>query len=363
MEPKKSYEQFLYERSLKQQGLEPEDSPGTNRAQKTATLTAKELLEIDYPPQQWVIDRFLPDGGITLIVGEAGTLKSFICLYLTRQVITQEKLFGHFEVYKTCRVLIIDKENKLRRIQKRLKGLNFPDTEDVFFLAYPDSFSFENKEFMNYLKKFIAEEKIDLVILDSFVDMFTGNENSSGDTAQAINAMRSLSPTATFALIHHDSKPVPKLVRTAAQKTRGSSNIIAQVDAQFYFEKGKDLKSLTIEQGKSRDEEPLPKFEVRIESDPELGITGFTYNGEIRDEVTMINQSKEVIYQFVKTHPSCTKDEINTELEVNNITTRTGKNGLMSLMKEGLIDYSEKPGHGRKHFYFVVEANDDPENE
>ena len=318
-------------------------------------LTAKDVLETEYPEVHWVIDKVLPEEGISLIVGEAGTFKSFFCLYLTRALITKEPFLGHFQVNRTCKILIIDKENKLRRLKKRMVAMNFPKSEDVFFLEYPERFRFENNQFVSFVSEFIKEKNIDLVIFDSFIDMFDGNENSSTDTAKAFDVIRNLDHNASYIAIHHDSKPIPKMVRSAAQKTRGSSNIIAQVDTQFYFEKGKDLKSFIVEQGKSRDEEPLKKFQVNIVSDLEKGLSGFEYAGEVKEEVTKIEETKELIYQFILERPYCTKDDITAELVNGGITERTGKRALLALEKTGLIDAVQKPGYGRKNFYFAQE--------
>lgn len=319
-------------------------------------ITAKQVLETEYPAENWLIDKFLPEESLTLIVGEAGTFKSYLSLYIAKCLSTKELFLGNFETKRTCKILILDKENKLRRVKKRMTGMDFPLESEVYFLSYPEQFMFEetNPSFL-MVKQFVKDMGIDLVILDSFIDMFSGNENSSTDTAMAFNAIRSISKTCTYIILHHDSKPIPKMVRSAAQKTRGSSNIIAQVDYQYYLEKGKDLKSFLVEQGKARDDEPIGKFTINVITDPELGVTDFQYGGEFQEEVTQVNASKEIIYQFIKNHPQCTKDDINAELLQNSISTRTGKNGLLILMKEGLVDFMEKPGSGRKHFYFIIE--------
>jgi archaellum biogenesis ATPase FlaH len=326
-------------------------------------ITAKQVLETKYPEENWLIDRFLPQESITLIVGEAGTFKSYLSLYICKVLSTSELFLGEFEIKQKAKILILDKENKLRRIQKRLNGLSFPTESDVYFLTYPEQFMFktDNVPYQEVVK-FIEDNQIDLIILDSFIDMFEGNENSSTDTAAAFNSIRSMSKKSSFIVLHHDSKPQPNMIRSAAQKTRGSSNIIAQVDYQYYLEKSKEMKSFTIEQGKARDGEPLPRFTVRIESTLEEGITDFIYAGEFKEEGTKVMESKEIIYQFVKSNPNCTKDDINVELLQKGISPRTGKNGLLILMKDKLIDYVERPGHGRKHFYFVIEEENPEED-
>lgn len=317
-------------------------------------LTAKQLLEREFPDQQWLIDKFLPEESITLIVGEAGTLKSYIGLYIAKALTTKEPFLGHYEVFSSPNILIIDKENKLRRIKRRMLGLNFPQTDNVFFLEYPEQFSFRNQKMMAFFKQYIEEHQIKVVLFDSFIDMFEGNENSSTDTARAFDDIRSLSHNSSYILLHHDSKPIPKMVRTAAQKTRGSSNIIAQVDTQFYFEKGKDGKTLIIEQGKSRDEQPLNRFGVDIISNEEGGIIDFMYKGEFKSDIKLIEEAKEWIYSYIVDHPLTAKEELVNEGEGLSFTTRIIQDAITSLKKEKLIDGIKKPGQGNRMYYLLL---------
>ena len=330
---------------------------------KHPIITSEELLQMEFPPQQWIIDKFLPEGGITMIVGEAGTLKSYISLYMAKILLSGEKLFGQFETYRKCKILLIDKENKLARIQRRLISLGAPASPEMWIIKYPETFILEDKEWVEYIKNFILENSIDVVIFDSFIDFFTGNENSSTDTAQVMNAIRSLSPTAQYILIHHDSKPVPRLIRSAAQKTRGSSNIIAQVDTQFYFEKGKDNKTLLIEQGKSRDEEPIPKFEVSIISGIDTGIQDFTYKGEVKSEVRMVEEAKEFLFNYIQNNPMISKEELFDAATSLGCSNRTLQNALSILKNNGLIDSLRKPAEGNKMFYISLEKNSDEDGE
>jgi hypothetical protein len=317
-------------------------------------VSVKDVLETEYPEQQWLIDKFLAEQSICLLVGEAGTFKSFLSLYLVRQLITQEPFLGQFQVFKKCKVLVIDKENKLRRVKRRLEGLNFPLTDNVFFLQYPEEFMFENETFLLQISSFISQHHIEVVILDSFIDMFVGNENSSTDTAMAFNAIRSLSQDCTFIAIHHDSKPIPKVTRTAAQRTRGSSNIIAQVDTQFYLEKGKDGKSIVVEQGKSRDDEPIGKFIVDVVIENEQ-ITDFTYKGEFQTEVSKVEEAEEFIDKCLTNNPNSSRANIIDAANNIDIGVTSIDRALKSMKDKNIIDFISDPKKKSRHLYFINE--------
>src|SRR3990167_10009287 len=90
--------------------------------EQIATLNAKQLYGREFPSNKWIIDRIVPDAGFVMFVGEAGAGKSFIALDAIRAVITQTPFLDHFETNTKCKILIIDKENGLRRLKTRMQG-------------------------------------------------------------------------------------------------------------------------------------------------------------------------------------------------------------------------------------------------
>ena len=75
------------------------------------TLKGKELMAMEFPQEEWLIDKIVPQAGITMFVGEAAAGKSFIALDAIRALTGDSKFLDNFEVKTQCKVLIIDKEN------------------------------------------------------------------------------------------------------------------------------------------------------------------------------------------------------------------------------------------------------------
>jgi 5S rRNA maturation endonuclease (ribonuclease M5)/archaellum biogenesis ATPase FlaH len=325
-------------------------------------ITSKQLYDIEFPPEQWLIDKILPATGITMFVGESGVGKSFIALEVVRAIIEQDIFLDHFEIKDKGAVLIIDKENGLRRLQKRMKDMGVPASDDVYLLKYPDNFTLEGdregySEFLQSIARFIKEKQIKVIVLDSFVDVVVGSENDSGDTSKVFNALRSISMDVCWVILHHDAKPTPHAQKTAGQKTRGSSNIIAQVDNQFYIEKPRNsLKTINIEQGKSRDNEPVAKFAIEFVSDGLGNMCGFKYIGEVKQAVKMIEEAQEFVFQYLTEHPYVTKDDIDNAGQQVELTSRTLKDAIGHMSKKGIIDFLRRDGFGNKYFYFISQA-------
>lgn len=328
-----------------------------------STLTVTDLYKKEYPPENYIIDKFLPSTGFTMFSGDSGVGKSWIALEVVRAITNNDIFLDHFEI-KTpdIPILIIDKENGLKRLQARMKSLGVPPTDKVHLLQYPEKFNLSDEDFLQSVQNFIVANKIGIIILDSFIDILVGEENSSVDTAKVFNSLRSISQNVCWILLHHESKPMPKYTPQAGDRARGSTNIKAQLDYLFSVQRTKSLKVINIEQGKARDYEMMPKFAIEfvsLETTGEMG--GFKYIGEVKDDVTKIEEAKPLIYEYIKDHPFCTKKDFNDHLENYHIKSATSKIALESLMKEKLIDYTERAGQGRKHFYFIVEGGETDE--
>ena len=323
-------------------------------------LSAAQLLEKEFEEQNWLIDRFINVGGITILVGESGSGKSYLSLAIIKSLIKNEPLFEKFDVKIQPSILVIDKENGLRRTKKRMQSLGIPFTENVYFLEYPERFSLDNKKGLEYITAFIKTEQIGLIIIDSLIDIILGSENSSVDISQVFNTLRSIAPESSYLLLHHDSKPIPKFERTASQKTRGSSNILAQVDNQFYLDKQRNNK-LHIEQGKSRDFEPIKKFEVEFTSNEVGDMIGFKYIGEVQSEITKVEQAADFIMTWLPFNPAPTRQKIIDTAEGQGINQNAVERAIAMLKEKKLIDTKPDLLNKRRKLYFILAPEDEEE--
>lgn len=323
-----------------------------------SVITDTELLAIEYPEEEWIIDKVIPQTGFVMFVGEAGAGKSYIALDAIRAITTEMLFLDHFEVKTPGNILVIDMENGLRRLQKRMKGMGFSGTNNIYFLKYPELFGLleENVLFMESVANLIKTKNIVMVVLDSFIDFIeSGSENTAEDTNKIFKAFRSIAPEIAYFVLHHDTKPQGREQRTAGQKTRGSTNIMAQLVNQFYITKTKNPKIINIEQGKARDSEPVAKFTIEFITGEDQQMSGFRYLGEFKGEVKLIEEVSELIYEHLKTNSHTTKEELTILTEEKGYTARTTRDALTALKKKGLIDGAKQTGSGNTLFYFLTE--------
>lgn len=310
-----------------------------------STLSLSELLAMDFPEEKWIVEKFLPSEGFVFISGESGTGKSWLALSLARAAVTGEEFLGKFNVGTQCPTLIIDKENGLKRLKIRMEGLKFTNADQLHILKYPEKFSLENDEFMQALQDFIQVNKVKLVVLDSFIDVFVGNENSSTDVSTVLNALRSISTEVCWLILHHEAKPVPRFNKTAGQRMRGSGNILAQIDYQFATTMLSDGKTVHIEQGKNRDNEKMKKFAIEFESDEQGAMTGFKYLGDISDKATKVDEAKDLIVATLQAQVGYLMPQKELlDAVTGEISERTIKDALKVLELEGAIKKESMPG-------------------
>jgi len=329
---------------------------------KFKTETGTELMDADIPPEEWLIERILPANGITFIVGAEATGKSFYTLSLANSIITGEKWLGQFEVKKQTKVLFIDKENTRYRTKTRIRGLGITSetAKDMSWIRYPQEFEFASEkggisDFAQHLSQKVTDENIGLIIIDSFIDLMTGEENSSGDTREFFAAVRQLFPDRAILVLHHENKPSQGYARTASQRVRGSTNIMAQTICAFSSAAiPKTINEFVLTQIKAGDSEKLKPFKVELVTRPAYWDTTKTivadikYNGEYCDEEKKGEEARDLIIECVTEGISVSRQDITQFCLTNGVSGKTTSRVLTELFEDKTL--TKDWVQGKKHY-------------
>ena len=321
-------------------------------------LTFTELYKREYPQELFIIDKFIPETGIVMFSGGAGVGKSFMALEVIKAVTTGNDFLGNFAVKKQgVPILVIDKENGLRRLQHRAKGMGIPEADFLHTLEFPNNFSLENKEFVAYIKQYIIDNKIGIVIVDSFIDVLIGKENASEDTTKVFNMLRAIAVEVCWVLLHHESKPpvqsFGKGKIDAVNKARGSGNIAGQVDYLFSISRTKQLKVIQIEQAKARDYGMLGAFEVEFDIVAEE-MTGFLYVGEVKDEIRAVDDAMGFIQDFLRNNPNSYRQEIINVGQEEGISSASIGRAIQALKEKNIIDAKQDPNAKNRKLFNLL---------
>jgi hypothetical protein len=158
------------------------------------------------PEPTFLIDRFLQVQSITGIVGPARGRKSIVSLNVMHSLLTGEPLFGHFAVHnKPERVVYLCPEGGLLSVAKRIRKMGLlPFVGKTLFYRTmnADPIELDDPSLQPALSGAV-------VVIDTMVRFFEGDENNSGDMRmfgdKCMSLIRDANVRAVI-LIHHASK-------------------------------------------------------------------------------------------------------------------------------------------------------------
>ncbi len=219
-----------------------------NNEHDTVKIHTYSEAMIPLPPQTWIINSLISQGSLSVIVGSAGSMKTYLMIQAGLCVAGNRNWLGH----KTTQVpvLFLDEENGKRRMCARIQEVNngeiFPESLPFYF-ASMQGFNFADSKWLLELRKIITENKIGLVVIDSLVDVLVGvDENSAQATGIILRSLGQLAKEteAAIVIIHHKNK---------SGEYRGSTAILGMVDLMLELNKNKITNKLNLTVIKSRD--------------------------------------------------------------------------------------------------------------
>ena len=156
------------------------------------------LQGLAVPERRWAVKEWIPLGALTIFGGDGGMGKSLLAQMLATAVATAQPWLGlHVARMKVLCVFCEDENGEIHRRQQAINqhlGIDFTDLEDVTWACQVG----EDNAIVNYgtnesgfgrglleptdlyrsIRRYIGENGIQLLILDSLHDLFPGNENS-----------------------------------------------------------------------------------------------------------------------------------------------------------------------------------------
>lgn len=327
--------------------------------------SAADILHKELPEEKWLINRAVPMEGFTFLIGPEASSKSYQALSFAKCVVTGEPWLPQkldkdgrplFRVIKRTKVLIMDKESTIRRIQDRLRGFDIK-SEDIKFLAYPHKFEVAETTkdkatesgytaFFESVARRVKKYGIGLVILDSFTDFFIGEENDRGDIQKFFDAFRQMFPGVAIVGLHHSSKMQPGQRKPTSQLGRGSTNIMAQTYTAFHFEPVRKSKTeFTVEQTKAGDSLKIDKFKIesQVIDDPlnegETLVRGFLYIGDFEIGEEKLDEAIELLVEQLTDSGRIPQKELKGALvDPGTISEATFRRALEKMEEAGQIE-------------------------
>jgi hypothetical protein len=302
-------------------------------------VSLDELYRMEFPENAWVIEKLVPLEGITIVSGAPESYKTWLVLLMAIAIAKGEKFLGVFPSTQH-RVLIVDEENHLREVKRRMKDkLKAPSNLPIFLLSQK-GFLVRDKIAHEKVMRICKENGITVVFIDSLVRVNDAEENDASQMSSFFREVKKFCQKGiTIVLLHHERKE--GATKGSVQgRLRGSSEILAAPDSHISVRKDpQDETTLIVEHSKLRCEKKLAPFEIKITgSDDEIA---FEYSGEQPKELGKQETAKMAVLFVLKTFP----DGLNINHIVDNVIAevdgqigdKTIRTAIRELIKSGQI--------------------------
>jgi hypothetical protein len=242
-----------------------------------APIAVKDLAEMVLPPVEWAYEDMIPQGAYVVTSGESGVGKSWWAA--AHGLCTAMGLPWLGRTTRQCRVLYIDEENALdlaqMRIRALLRGLGLAGVDVPMEMLIWQGFKLGKIPDVGWLSGYIEKHDIGLLIADSWIRFFDGDENVSKEVAATnakIDEIRRKTGV-TWEMLHHLAKPPQGKgndADTGNHRVRGSGDIIAHADVHIAL-RGGDGAKIVVQHKKSRWGEPVPDFVYELRGSAKRG--------------------------------------------------------------------------------------------
>ena len=325
-------------------------------------ISAHQLIT-EAPETQWQIEGILPTGSAMVVVADAGVGKTWLMHDLAVAIDQDRKWIGHFPVSQG-KVLIIDEENAIalikKRLQKLLKGHALPEDGSelkVQFLA-ATGMDLSSEAYVAELQTVLETMRPDLVIIDALVRIHTNNENDAGEMASLFGIFKRWMNEygCSFVFCHHQRKPGP-IGNAPSTMYRGSSEIRAFVDTHLDLRKSKSQEGVfTVDHVKSRYAEPVAPFDVEIfdlgEDAIQLRHLGDS-SARIEDK---LDKATEFIQSLMEDGQWHSRQEIEEKGKTHSITRDILDKARISMVKSGELEETQE---GKKKVFRSAKLRSD----
>lgn len=307
-------------------------------------LSINDLYSMKIPEQSWVVDRLVPSNGITAISGTPGSYKSWLSIYIAKEVSRGEQVFGKFDTDKSA-VLVIDLENSIRLKRDRAKLLNIDSQNPIYY--WKGDFCADQNTDIERLKAVIQKNNINLVIFDSLVRIHNKDENDAKSMSAVFKKLKEIvNQECTIIFLHHSRKQSFNN-RGGGESMRGSSDILAAIDSHLLLEKNKD--GLKISQPKLRQAEAIKPIKLKIATIEDN--FDFIFEGEVKEPLDKITETRSKVVEVLKGGSSGRQELINGLKDT--CGSVSVDKALKGLLAEKLI--TKQIGKRNKHIYSLVE--------
>ncbi|HJQ09211.1 MAG TPA: AAA family ATPase [Candidatus Saccharimonadales bacterium] len=294
--------------------------------------TLDQLLAMEFPPREWLVDGLLAAQAMTLVSAAPNTFKTFLMLDMALSIAQGKKLFGELETQQ-ANILIVDEESQDYGLYERFRKFNAPKGLPIYWLSRLRH-KITDESYLDSIISRCAALDIGLVMFDSLTRMHDCEENSSKEMAKVMDAFKKLTDYGiAVLLLHHTNKGINVSPENAI---RGSSEIFAAPDSHIAMRRLSPKDCIEIKQTKNRFKKPHRPFKVCL-TDIENEQVIFQLQEWLPTDEDKTSELKATILRVIEQQPGIHKKLIEQETGIE-------ERKLAALLKELLDNNKIVPG-------------------
>jgi len=308
-----------------------------------------ELITKQFPDDVWLVDRLIPDNGLSVITGYPASYKTWLMLNLAICISTGKPFLDDFQTKKS-KVLLIDEENGERILQGRIKKMTSQQDLDIDIISLKNFKLTDSDEIIKYC----LENRIGVVMIDSLIRTHKGDENSSQEMAKLFDEFKKFKNSQLSVIFTHHNRKTGERRANPIEDMRGSSEIFAFVDSGLSVRKAKDKDEIIATQIKQRVDEEIEPFNIAIDRD-DLSVR-FKYIGIAQENRRMSKAelAKSGILDLLGEDVGTEffQKQIISALKKQKIGESAVKEAIGLMIAENLIQ--ARQGDGNTHYYSLA---------
>lgn len=184
------------------------------------------------PPPPFHVQELLPKGGVLLLYGVTGVMKSWLAQHMAFCIATGSDWLSFRTVQGRCFLANFEISPSSYHHRLELMSQHFALEEQMFIQASPSIMYLEQEENFREFQAAIEEAQPEVIILDCLSGCFGGDENNGREVSDFIAKMTELrGNNRSLVIIHHSNK---NPLAQATDKARGHTKLTGWVDSILY---------------------------------------------------------------------------------------------------------------------------------
>ncbi len=329
------------------------------RITELEAVSANELMEMEFQPTGWLIEKLLGKG-VYILAGASKIGKSWLVLWLADRVSKGEDVW-EFKT-QSCGVLYVSLEDTAQRIQQRLGEVTGGEADHVWIATEAELLG---NGFEQQLSNFLtAHPGVGFVIIDTLqrIRQMKSEKYSYAGDYEVMTALKGIADrfNVTILLVHHTRKEESS---DAFNMISGTNGLMGCADGALVLQRASRLSRSATLDVTGRE---VADLQLRLEFDEDKHWQFIGYGREEPDEgpskflsavQKLVSECHE--WQGTATELSeCLKDSLNSDIKPN-VLSRRLRASSARLSQEYGVSYRSERSQDARIIYLSQSRHDD----